>query len=73
MDSHLNGVVICIAGKLIHDANNGQWNEENIKRWIEARSGKLVDVMSDSVTHLLCSIAAYKAKNDKGKCSKIIF
>lgn len=67
MDTHLSGVVACISGDLNRDANESHWTNENIKRWLEVRGGKLVDVMSKSVTHLLCSIADYLAKTEKGK------
>lgn len=67
MDTHLNGVVACITGDLTHDANDNQWTYENLKRWLELRGGKLVDLMGDSVTHLICSQAAFEARTDKGK------
>ncbi|ROW12354.1 hypothetical protein VMCG_00407 [Cytospora schulzeri] len=72
METHLNGVVIYTVGDLTRDAKNGQWSNENTKRWVEARGGKLVDVMSDSVTHLICSIAAYKSEKDDVKLAQRI-
>ncbi|KUI65619.1 hypothetical protein VM1G_00176 [Cytospora mali] len=70
MDKHLAGVRVCVAGDLNIDAGNDQWTDENIKRWLEARGGKFVEVMDDSVTHLLCSTAAFEAKKDKFKYAK---
>lgn len=66
MDTHLKNVVVCTAGDLAHDANNEQWSVGNIRKWLEARGGECVEVMSEKVTHLLCSEAAFKAKKDKG-------
>ena len=68
MTSHLKGVVVCVAGDLNHDADDHQWTNENIKRWLELRGGKFVDEMNDSVTHLLCSRAAFKTKEAEGGC-----
>ncbi|KAL1855233.1 hypothetical protein VTK73DRAFT_8620 [Phialemonium thermophilum] len=49
------GLVIALACPL-----DGQWSETNIARWVALRSGVFSSEMTDAVTHLICTVKAFK-------------
>lgn len=78
MDHHLDGVVVCISGDPRFDKDENkhirnQFTEENVSRWLKYRGGKLVEEVTKTTTHLICSRAAYKEKgNPEGEFSGLL-
>jgi hypothetical protein len=54
-------LVIALAGPL-----DGQWTDVNIARWVSQRAGRFAAQMDASVTHLVCSGEAFKARGPRG-------
>ncbi|KAK7711335.1 hypothetical protein SLS64_005358 [Diaporthe eres] len=76
MEHHLDGVVVCICGDPRFDRDKNQhirdqFTEENVSRWLKYRGGKLVEEVTKTTTHLICSRAAYSKKgNPKVKAAR---
>lgn len=76
-NSQLAGVVVCISGDPTFDKDENkhireQFIDENVGRWLKYRSGQLVEEISNATTHLICSRAAYRARNDKSECCSLL-
>ena len=61
-----NGLVIAAVGDM-----GPRWKSSDIARWVRLRSGKFVETMDShgvglAVTHLLCTVEAYKAREPMG-------
>ncbi|KAK0753058.1 hypothetical protein B0T18DRAFT_451548 [Schizothecium vesticola] len=55
-------LIIALAGPL-----DGQWTDVNIARWVSQRAGRFAAQMDASVTHLVCSEEAFKARGPRVK------
>lgn len=66
----LRSCVVCIVGNLSEDAfATDWWTETNVLELLRSRKIKLVKKVDKTVTHLICSRAAYANKVSEGRWS----
>lgn len=64
--SSFKNIVILVAGDLNADAVVPCWTPSNVENWLRLRGIKQVFEIKKSVTHVVCSRAAYRANVPEG-------